>query len=86
MGAPEFVAMMMELRRLIAAECFLQTAVRAAIGMEQQNDAVRAVEPDGFLDLTDEKIPTRLVLGRRQRFGSARDDDRIGVGQFRRAS
>ena len=82
MGAPEFVAVMMELCCVIAAENFLQTAVRAAIGMEQQDDPVRAMEPDGFFDLSDEEVAVRLVLGRRQRFGSTCDDDRIRVDYF----
>jgi hypothetical protein len=70
---------MIDFGRLVATEKFVQASVSAAIGMEEQYDAVGAVQPDGFFDLRDKELPVGFVLRRRQRFGPARNNDRVGV-------
>lgn len=75
----ELAAVVIHFGRFVVFENLVQAAVGAAIGMQQQNDPVRAVQPDGLPHLPDQKFPVGFVLGRREGFSAAGHNDRIGI-------
>ena len=70
---------MFDLGSLVVFENLVQTSISAAIGMEEQDHPVRAVQLDGFLDLFEKEDPVAFVVGGGQRFRAARHNDGIGV-------
>lgn len=64
----------------VIVEELVQATVGAAIRMQEQDDPVRAVQPDRFLDLGEEEPAVGFMFGRSQRFGAACNNNWVGIG------
>src|SRR5262245_53669085 len=74
-GTLQLRAVVVGLRGGVALKAASQAAVSPAIGVQQQDDAVSSVQAHRFLDLIEDKLAVKLLVGRRQRLSAAGDLD-----------
>ena len=76
----EFRVVVSSLDPAVALEAIRQPAVRPAIGMQHQDDAIGSVQTDRLVDLIEYEGTVELLFRRGEGLGSSGDLDRVRLG------